>query len=124
MRRAIETLSEKYKSVSLCEEVEVEIERYSDKYQKNSDGSLNILTALISQAEEFPAEIVAGGFGHGVKCAAKGSSSKSVFSVEIGSEVEEESEDTPEEESEDNDYNENYYDDDEGSRDNHSEDAM
>lgn len=116
MRRAIEELEGKYRQLQLNRKQEAEIERYSDKYAPAADGTVHLLNSMISRADEYPEELVALGFGHGVKCQARGAKAKLMVTEEIDSEVESSSEvSTPPEdpEYEENDYIEAYHDDDE-----------
>ncbi|KAI5186369.1 hypothetical protein NEHOM01_1423 [Nematocida homosporus] len=128
MRKVLEALADQYRYLGISKEKERAIERYSDKYRQNQDGTVNLIPALIENSEEYPQELVKLGFGHGVKCQSKGASIKALFmqEAEINSEVEESEASTSqkEEESEENDYMAAYLDDDEMESDDEIEDVM
>lgn len=128
MRKSIERILEKYQSLGIYKAEDSPVPRYSDKYRKRTDGTINIITAIYSRAEDYPNELVESGFGHGEKYKRKGATEELVFTTKIDSEVEEseesENKETSENEEMGNDYMENYYDNDEQETPDESEDVM
>ncbi|KAI5192705.1 hypothetical protein NEMIN01_2162 [Nematocida minor] len=128
MKKSIEMLLETYKSLGIYKEQKGRVARYSDKYRKDKDGTVNIIAAIHNRSEEYPNELVEAGFGHGSKYKTKGAAEELIFTTKIDSEVEEseESENKEPSENEDmeNDYMENYYDNDERETEEEEEDVM
>ncbi|EIJ87999.1 hypothetical protein NEPAR06_1749 [Nematocida parisii] len=129
MRKTIEGLLHRYKTFGIYREKEKAVFRYTDKYNKDTDGTVNIITAMQNGSEEYPNELVECGFGHGSKYKKAGTAEEHIFTTSIDSEVEEseESENNEmdnENEEMDNDYMENYYDNDEQETDDNEEDVI
>ncbi|EHY64783.1 DNA-directed RNA polymerase III subunit RPC7 [Nematocida ausubeli] len=128
MKKTIENLLQKYKSFGIEKKRTEGVPRYSDKYKKDTDGTINIIGAIYSRSQEYPNELVESGFGHGIKYKTAGASEEHIFTTNIDSEVEESEESENKEPSEndemDNDYMENYYDDDDQETDDNDEDVM
>lgn len=114
MRRSIRQLLDTYRRLGIEKGERGNIPRYSDKYRREKDGTVNIIGEIHSRSEEYPNELVEGGFGHGKKYKAGKSAEELVFTTKIDSEVEESEETEEKNDSEneemDNDYIENYYD--------------
>lgn len=127
MRKSIQLLIDAYKALGIHKEEKGSIFRYTDKYKREKDGTVNIVAEIHSRSEEYPSELVEAGFGHGQRYKTGKGAKELIFTTKIDSEVEE-SEESKKEESEneeiDNDYLENYYDNEENESEGEEEDVM
>lgn len=119
MKKYVEMMQAKFREVKYDGRSESsEIERYSDRYREDRDGSATLLGKMLEWANEYPEELVREGFGHGVNCRARGSQGKTLAPpIEVPDEMDAEEEEEMQEGEEDNDYVEDYFDDDEGGSD-------